>query len=341
MMTVTRASIAVAMTCVLAFAAPARAQIAEAEALFREGKRLLKAGQIAQACEKLDASDRIEPTAGTELNLADCRERNGQLATAWAMFVKAASAAKHADADGKREAEARRRAAALEPQLIYLTIIVPEEAHVSGLVIKRNDTALDPALWDQRVPVDPGDYRITGEAPGYEPWTTSVTMKSKSRKVEVPLLGKRVEARRAEPRRGEPAPGPAEASNGGETAAVHRATATPGRFTSRRKLAVAVSAAGVVSVAAGVGFGLHANSLGDDADAICPEAACGDAHAVDLNHQARSNALYANIGFVAGGALIAAAAVLWFTGAPTARDAVSVIPDVSGDHVGVSFARAF
>jgi hypothetical protein len=341
MMIVTRAGVAVAVASVLAFAAPARAQSAEAETLFREGKRLLKAGQIAQACEKLDASDRIEPTAGTELNLADCRERNGQLATAWAMFVKAASAFKHADADGKREAEARRRAAALEPQLVYLTIAVPADARVTGLVIKRNDAPFDPALWDQRVPVDPGDYRITGEAPGYEPWSTSVTMKSRSRKIEVPLLGKRVEPRRIEPVPAESAPRPADPGNVGDAAAVHRVAAPPARFTRRRTVAVVLTAAGVAAVGAGIGFGLHANGLQEDADALCPEAACADAHAVDLNHSARSSALYANLGFAAGGALIVTAAVLWFTGAPAARDAVSVIPQLDGDHVGVSLARAF
>src|SRR5262245_23491607 len=98
---------------IAAHTTPAGAQRADAETLFREGKRLLKEGKIAAACDKLDASERLEPSAGTELNIADCREKNGQLATAWAMFVRAAATAKHSDGDGKREAEAKRRAAAL------------------------------------------------------------------------------------------------------------------------------------------------------------------------------------------------------------------------------------
>src|ERR1700733_8879705 len=70
-----------AIAIVAALAAPARAQSAEADVLFREGKQLLKAGNIAEACDKLDASDRLESSVGTLLNLADCREKNHQLAT--------------------------------------------------------------------------------------------------------------------------------------------------------------------------------------------------------------------------------------------------------------------
>src|SRR5258705_9319578 len=98
------------------------------------------------------------------------------------MFIKAATTAKHAG-DAKREAEGRRRAAELEPQLVYLTIAVPKASQVDGLVIKRNDAAIDPALWNQRVPVDPDEYTISGEAPGYRPWSTSVVVKAKSKKV--------------------------------------------------------------------------------------------------------------------------------------------------------------
>src|SRR5205814_1086445 len=101
------------VACVVGLAASARAQSVEAGVLFREGKKLLKDGKIAEACDKLEASDRIESSPGTLLNLADCREKNHQLATAWAAFHKAAAAAK-TGGDTKRESEARRREKALE-----------------------------------------------------------------------------------------------------------------------------------------------------------------------------------------------------------------------------------
>jgi hypothetical protein len=300
----------------------------------------MKKGQFAQACDKLDASDRLEPTDGTELNLADCREKNGQLATAWAMFVKAAAAAKHAGNAG-REAEARRRAAALEPRLVYLTISVPEESRVEGLVIKRNETAIDPELWNQRVPVDPDEYQISGEAPGYEPWSTSVVVKTKSKKVELPVLDKRPAPKPVAPKPAAPRANAGESSEAREARDARDARSEPSGLTGARKLSLVLAVVGVAAAGGGVGFGLKAASVEDQANMICPASACGDAHGVDLNKTARRDALYANIGFVAGGAAVASAAVLWFIGSPKSRETVSVVPTLDADRVGISFARSF
>src|SRR5215475_3725385 len=103
-----------ALAIVIAMTAVAHAQSPEAEALFREGRKLMKRQSYAAACDKFEASERLEPAIGTELNLADCRQRNGQLASAWAMFVKATQTAKRSR-DRKREAEAHDRARYLEP----------------------------------------------------------------------------------------------------------------------------------------------------------------------------------------------------------------------------------
>lgn len=343
--------LAIAAAAAIAVCAPlgsARAQSAEAEALFQEGKRLMKKGAIAAACDKFEAGDRIEPTAGNELNLARCREKNGQLATAWATYLKAAAAARHTG-DARREAEARKQAAALESQLVYLTIAVPGDGQTPGLVIKRNDAAVDPGVWNQRVPVDPDEYTVSAEAPGYQPWSTAVVVKTKSKKVDVPALVPRPEARRGDGRRGARArtADDAEPAAAGDTAGAgdsgdgHRtAEAAPGRWTAKRKLALGFAAVGVVAAGAGIGLGLHANSVESQADAQCPGAVCDKQAAVDLNHTARSYALAANLGFAVAGAAIATACALWFLGAP-AHDPVAVAPMLDAGRVGVSFARAF
>jgi hypothetical protein len=325
---------------------PAHAQSAEAEALFQDGKRLMTRGETAKACEKFEASDRVEPKSGTEINLALCRETNGQLASAWAAYLKTAASAKQVG-NARREAEARKRAAALEPRLIYLTIAVPDDVRVDGLVIKRDGTAVDAALWNQRVPVDPDEYTISAEAPGYQSWSTSIVVKTKSKKVEVSALEKRPDARRAEPRPqgqrtasgedGDREPsGPRERLP--DDAELNHA---PSRWTGTRKLSLALAAVGVAAAGAGGGLGLHASSLESQSDALCPQTACSDARGVSLNKSARHYTLAANIGFAAGGAAVVGAAVLWFLGAPPSRDGVAILPTLDAARVGIHFARSF
>src|SRR5262249_7231338 len=154
-----------ALGSLLVAAPPARAQgTVEAEVLFAEGKRLLKDGKITEACDKFEASERIESSVGVLLNAGDCREQNRQLARAWPLCVKAAAVARHQANDSRREGEARRRADLLTPRLSYLTISVPDSSKIEGLAIRRRSDAVDPALWNQGVPVDEGSYEISATA---------------------------------------------------------------------------------------------------------------------------------------------------------------------------------
>jgi|HubBroStandDraft_6_1064221.scaffolds.fasta_scaffold80851_3 hypothetical protein len=316
-------------------ATPAHAQSVEAEVLFRDGKTLMKDGKIGEACDKFDASDRAEPSVGTELNLADCREKNGQLATSWAVFRKAAVAAKTAG-DAKREAEARRRASRLEPRLAYLTILVPDASRIDGLQVARNGTTIDPELWNQGVPVDPGDYEISGQAPGHERWSAHVTIASDGQKasVEVPRVKPFAETK--------PASEPAPVVPAPVVARPAQPEATPTTFTSMRKIAIAVAAVGVIGIATGAVFGSKANSLETQSDATCPTSVCNDPHALQLNLDAHSDARVANIGIIAGGALVAGGVVLWFVGAPrAAHDEVAITPVLAPGALGLSATGSF
>ncbi len=290
---------------VVVAAVPARAQSVEAESLFRDGKQLMKEGKFREACDKFEASERLDPGVGTELNLADCREQNAQLATAWAMYRKAAANAKRGGNDAKREAEARRRAAALEPRLSYLTIIVTEDVRLDGLTITRDGTEVDDVLWNQRVAIDQGEYTIVAKAPKHAAWraTVSIHEEGQTKSIEVPELEKKKKKPVEE----------AEPETKAEPAAPERA---PTIWTGRRKLAAASAGLAIAGAALGGVLGAHAFSLEDQSDKLCPKIACTDMKGLALNSDARAFALYADISYGVAGAAAVGAVVLWLTGAP-------------------------
>lgn len=190
----------------------------ESDKLFREGRELLKAGKIPEACEAFAGSQRLEAKVGTLLNLADCREKQGQTATAWQLFLEAKQLAdvQH----DRRQAEAEKRAQAIKAKLSYLTITLAPERQVDGLVIKRNGVTVDRALWNTAVAVDPGDHVIEASAPRFRPWSTAQTIGGKQKAAVV------VEALVAEPIAQTPRVEPG-AGGAGPAAAVERSADAP------------------------------------------------------------------------------------------------------------------
>ena len=316
-------------TSLFAFPHLARAQSAEAEALFRDGRQLIKRGQLAAGCDKLAASERLESSVGTLLNLGDCREKLGKVASAWAAFRKAEATAKRSRGDDKRQAEASRRATALEPRLPNLVIDVPSK--VDGLIIRRDDEIVDAAQWSTALPIDPGTYTIVAQAPGFRDWTTTVPIIAASKRavVTVPPL---VRAVAALP---EPTVTPVP---GGEPAVAVVRPAERGTWSGLRKVSLVGAIVGAGAVGTGVYFGIHSRHLSDQADQRCPSTQCADPEGLRLNDQARTAATRANVLYIAGGAVIATAAVLWFVGSPSE----TVIAPTGGEHqLGVAMAGSF
>lgn len=312
-----------------------------AETLFRDGKRLVKDGKIAEACKAFEGSERLEHSVSTILSLADCREREGKLATAWGLFLQADSETRNEPAKATLNDIARKRATAIEGKLSYLTISVSDEARVPELVITRDDKVVDPAEWNRAIPVDNGEHVVAGKAPGHESWSTKISVGSLDKKsVEVPKFKVLADL----------APKPPTPHVGTETRAVVPPREEPSAFTSRRKIALGIGIGGVAVAGVAAFFGASANGLRDDALARCPATSCTPDDAIaaqDLNDRARDRALYANISFGVAGAAVVGAAVLWFTGGPEhpPRDAtnasrVSIAP-MTGGISGISISGGF
>lgn len=168
----------------------ARADTAEGERLFQDGRKLFESGALAEACDAFDASYRADANLSTLMNLANCRERNGQLASAWLSYVSVSNqTAKLADRARMHE-RALERATALQSRISYLYINVPSSLQVSGLVVTRNGKVVDRSLWNRRLPTDGGSYVIATQSPRHLPWSTTVLVEREGGQatVEIPQI---------------------------------------------------------------------------------------------------------------------------------------------------------
>jgi hypothetical protein len=281
---------------------------AAAEALFDEARRLMAKGSYAEACPKLEASQKLDPGVGTMLNLADCYEKSGRTASAWAQFRETASAA-HKAGSLEREEIARTRAKELEPKLTYLTIVTWQGQSVH---VTRNGSPLDNAVLGSPIPVDPGTHVIAANAEGKRSWSTTVEVDpgSGTTRVAVPILAD------------EPL-----SSGAAQPATASASTSTSGAPPSdrgndgstQRILAGVAGGVGLVGVVVGSIFGLKAMSDWDDAKSNCsPYPKCGP-EGKKLGDDAKSEGTISTVAFVVGAAGIAGGLVLWFT-APDGED---------------------
>jgi hypothetical protein len=142
-----------------------------AEALFEDARRFVADGKYAEACPKFADSERLDPSPSTLLNLANCWEKVGRSATAWATYREAESAAQAAKRPDYKSA-AQRHADALAPKLARLTIHVQQA--VAGMQLKRDGVIVGAAEWETAIPIDKGTHSIEASAPGYKNWATRV-----------------------------------------------------------------------------------------------------------------------------------------------------------------------
>src|SRR5512132_2297148 len=158
-----------------------------AQQAFDEGMKLLDKGKTADACPKLEESQRLDPAMGTQFRLAECWEKLGRTASAWALFRQVVSEAQAAGRED-RAAVSIARAAALEPRLTKISILVAPSARVPGLIVRRDGAVVDEALWGRGVAVDPGDHLISASAPGKKSWEAQQQARSGLVEVTIPML---------------------------------------------------------------------------------------------------------------------------------------------------------
>jgi len=154
----TRGFVCAAITLAVTLA-PALAEANDpvaADALFQAAKQLMNEKQYGEACPKFDASYKLDPTLGTLLNLADCYEKVGRIATAWSTWGEAMEKAQR---DGDKRADfAKNRREALSPRLPKVIINVQNE--VAGVEILWDGVKLSPAVFGVELPTDPAEHDL-------------------------------------------------------------------------------------------------------------------------------------------------------------------------------------
>jgi serine/threonine-protein kinase len=314
--------LAFSLTSSVASAADA-ADAAASEALFNRGRQLMSEGRYAEACPKLAESQRLDPGAGTALNLAECYEKQGKTATAWVTWLEAATLAKQAG-QADREDFARGRAKALEGRLPRLLIEVAPNAAVAGLRVTRSGTEVREASFGIALPVDPGEQVVEASAPGYQPWrgVTKVEPGAQAT-VRIPQLvpASATPAPAPSAASGAPAPiatpTPASASGAAAPAAPPPFVAdTPPRTGSaRRTVGIVLTSVGGGVLALGGVFALSAKSLSDESKDDCRpdnQNLCNE-DGVQKRKDAVATGNMATVLAIGGTAILGTGAILWMT----------------------------
>jgi len=294
------AMLAVLLTSAAARAETSSAQRATAEALFEQATQLMSEERFGQACEKFAASQELDPALGTMLYLADCYERAGRSASAWALFREAAETAERAG-QADRQHIADDRATALEGKLSKLELRVPEAQRPAGLQLFINDVPVPSASWNAALPVDPGPTRIEARAPDKKTWTTSLAVAEgpASVVIDVPQL-------RDAPHQARPDGAKLLQSEKPPVGATHR---TAGYL---------LGATGVVALAVGGFLGYRAYSLNKRSKGECrtdePNACTPDG--VHMRDDARTAGALSTVAGV-GGAVLTVSGITLLLTAPT------------------------
>lgn len=282
---------------------------AAAQVLFDEGRSLMKADDYAGACAKFSESMRLDRAIGTQLNLANCYEQLGKLASAWINFEEARSRSL-SNGQQKRVELASARAEALAGRLSKLKIIIttPEE----GLEVTHDGETVGDAQWGTQVPVDGGRHVIEATAPGKKPWRTAVRIDAEgdSAEVVVPTLDV----------------APVEAAPVDETPTE----------TDNTGLLIGAGVAGgvgLVGIGLGVAFGSIASGKNDDSLAFCAATPneC-TAEGVALRKDAFSNAHISTTTMIVGGVGIATGVTLLVIALTTGGDEAGA---ESGDELAI------
>lgn len=306
-----------------------------AEALFRDAKALMQQNKHAEACPKLEESQRLDPGGGTQLTLALCYEGAGRFASAWAAFSEALTTAKR-DNRPERAKIAQDKIDAVAAKMAYLTVVVPPEVASLSPEVKRDGSVLRPTVWGSAIPVDPGEHVVEVTASGKKKWARKVTAGG-SEGLKITLKVPKLE---------DEGTGTEKKDDGGEKPPEDTTKPEPGGGW-KKPTGITLLVVGAIGVGVGGYFGFSALSKRKDADDRCPAKECTDPKAITLVDESKSAATISTVGIGLGVGLAVLGAVFVVTApkappstsaqlAPKRSGVSSLVPSFTADARGGS-----
>jgi tetratricopeptide (TPR) repeat protein len=98
----------------------------KADALFKQGKKLMAEKRYAEACDSFEQSFKLDPVVGAQLNVAKCYEEWGKLGRAFTAYQEAEKLAR--ETKDRRAGQIKDLVENLDAQVPRLTIRLPKDA---------------------------------------------------------------------------------------------------------------------------------------------------------------------------------------------------------------------
>jgi hypothetical protein len=215
--------------------------------------------------------------------------------------LKKLSVCAEATCSSEVKAECTQRIAAIDAAMPTLVLGAKDGAgnDLYDVRVSMDGAALRGSLDGRPIALDPGEHAFTFETAGNAPVEKKLVLREGEKdRHESVVIG--------------PVPAPPAVTPAAAALPPPTPTRTP--WSPQKTLAVVSGGVGVIGVGLGVWFGAFAASSQSKEKADCAPTACSNrAQAIEDYDTAKKDATGSTIALVAGGALLAAGAVLWFT----------------------------
>ncbi|CAN5651033.1 hypothetical protein BH09MYX1_BH09MYX1_30630 [soil metagenome] len=219
----------------------------QAESLFNQAKDLINQKKYHEACDRFQASYKLDKNNNTMLALAACHDLEGKTATAWGEYLQVVNESRGTPAADYAQSKAHE----LAPQL--LTIKLAANVIPPDITIKVDGASIPKETLNAELPLDPGEHDIEAKAAGKHDWMKHIKLRAEDSPLKIVLSMEDMtpEELKAQQQKDHPPPGSGNAED-----------ITPADPV-KRWVGVSLIGVGVIGIGVGVAFLVSALGLRD------------------------------------------------------------------------------